>query len=109
MRGEIRTSIFLSYAHVDALHQSENHEHRSILISRHSEVGRSLSETDPSTAASELMPSWSYSASSFPSAEPAGHSLGRFHLPTFFHTATSRAGGSSRGGKAITSARDQHS
>ena len=104
MRGEIRMSIILSYTHVDALHQSENHEHCSILISRHSEVDHSLSETDPSTAVAELMPSWSYSASSFPSAEPAGHSLGRFHLPTLFHTVTPRAGTSSRGGRAITAA-----
>ena len=109
MRGEILTGICLSYPHADALHQSEDDEHLGILISRHSEDGLYLSETDPSTAASESMPSWSYPASSFPSAEPAGHPLGGFYLPRFFHTATSRARGSSRGGRAITSARDQHS
>ena len=95
MRGEILSSIFLSYPHDDALHQSENDEHLGILISRHSEDGHYLSETYPSIAASEPMSSWSYSASSFPSAEPAGHPLGGFHLPRFFHTATFRAGGSS--------------
>lgn len=109
MRGEILLSICLSHPHDDALHQSENDEHLGIFISRHSEDDHYLSETDPSTAASEPMSSWSHPASSFPSAEPAGHSLGRIYLPRVFYTATSRARGSSRGGRAITSARDQHS
>ena len=91
MRGEILTSIFFSYPHDHALHQSEDDEHLGILISRHSEDSHYLLETDPSTAAPEPMPSWSYSASSFPSAEPAGHPLGGFHLPRCFHTATFRA------------------